>query len=234
MNRNCACGNGEAGCSKCGSCSTCISFQESDGVGGAKGTKPFTFLLRQRSKKTTIRASAAATAMAAKDEQPGAAADVDRDTPRVAPLPPQKVTIPTTSPIIQIACGLHHTVVLSSDGDVFTFGSNQYGQLGTGDLLPYSGPVQVKLNSFIVQVAAGSNHTVLLSSRGVVYTFGNHARGQLGRLPHDMQHNVNFLEELSRAAENAASDGGDAQADVSNFAMIKQRFLWNCTPGQVL
>lgn len=190
-------------------------------------------MLRQRSKGTTSRTSAAATTIASKDEQPGAGAEVDRDTPRVAPLPPQRVTIPSVSPVNQIACGLHHTVVLCDNGDVFTFGSNQYGQLGTGDLLPYSGPVQVKLNSVIVQVAAGSNHTVLLSSRGVVYTFGNHLKGQLGRLPHDMQHNVNFLEELSRAAENAANEAGDAQADVSNLAMIKQRFLWNCAPGQV-
>lgn len=101
--------------------------------------------------------------------------DFDRDpTARIVPLPPQKVNILSSSPVIQIACGLHHTVVLTKNGDVFTFGSNQYGQLGTGDLLPYTGPVQVKLNSVIVQVAAGSNHTVLLSSRGVVYTFGNH------------------------------------------------------------
>lgn len=101
--------------------------------------------------------------------------------------------------------------------------------MGTGDLLPYSGPVQVKINAFIVQVVAGSNHTVLLSSRGVVYTFGNHLKGQLGRLPHDMQHNVNLLDEFQRS--DIASD--DGQSDVSNLVMIKQKFLWNCTPGQV-
>lgn len=162
-------------------------------------------------------------------ENQSAVAEVDRDTTRVAPLPPQKVSLPSTSAVIQIACGLHHTVVLTQSGEVFTFGSNQYGQLGTGDLLPYNGPVQVKLNSFIVQVAAGSNHTVLLSSRGVVYTFGNHLKGQLGRLPHDMQHNVNFLEEFQKSTES----GDDNQADISNLVMIKQKFLWNCTPGQV-
>lgn len=154
--------------------------------------------------------------------------EVDRDTaPRVAPLPPQKVLLPTSSPVIQIACGLHHTVVLTQSGEVFTFGSNQFGQLGTGDLLPTVGPIQVKLNSFIVQVAAGSNHTVLLSSRGVIYTFGNHLKGQLGRLPHDMQHNVNFLDEFQKSESN------EDQSDISNLAMIKQKFLWNCTPGQV-
>lgn len=153
-------------------------------------------------------------------------AEVDRDTtPRVAPLPPQKVSLPTSNPVVQIACGLHHTVVLTQSGDVFTFGSNQYGQLGTGDLLAYAGPVKVQLSSTVVQVAAGSNHTVLLSSRGVIYTFGQHTKGQLGRMPHDMQHNVNFLDEIPL--------NEDGQADISNLAMIKPKPGWNSTPGQV-
>lgn len=159
-------------------------------------------------------------------ETQNAIAEVDRDTtPRVAPLPPQKVLLPTSNPIIDIACGLHHTVVLTQAGEVFTFGSNQYGQLGTGDILPYVGPVQVKLNSTIVQVAAGSNHTVLLSSRGVMYTFGQHTRGQLGRLPHDMQHNVAFLDEFPL--------NEDGQADISNLGTVKPKAGWNHTPGQV-
>lgn len=79
--------------------------------------------MRQRSKGSAARA---------KDkrmpEAQSAIPEVDRDTtPRVAPLPPQRVTLPTSSPVIQIACGLHHTVVLTQSGEVFTFGSNQYG-----------------------------------------------------------------------------------------------------------
>lgn len=221
--RNCACGNGDAGCSKCGACSICISFQEPEGITETKENKPFSLLVRQRTKSTSSRAKEKRV-----PENQNAITDVDRDTPRVAPLPPQKVSLPSSSPVIQIACGLHHTVVLTQSGEVFTFGSNQYGQLGTGDLLPYNGPVQVKLNSFIVQVAAGSNHTILLSSRGVVYTFGNHLKGQLGRLHHDMQTNVNFLDEFQK------SDASEENlSDLSNLVMIKQKFLWNCTPGQV-
>lgn len=204
---------------KCGACSTCISFQESD---GAKDNKPFIFLLRQRTKGSVNRS---------KDkripETQNAIAEVERDTtPRVAPLPPQKISLPgTTSPVIQIACGLHHTVALTQNGEVFTFGNNQFGQLGTGDTQPYIGPVQVKLNSFIVQVAAGSNHTVLLSSRGVIYTFGSYSKGQLGRS--DVQQNVNFLDEFQKVDANE-----DGQSDVSNVASMK-KFLWHCTPTQV-
>lgn len=92
----------------------------------------------------------------------------------MAPLLPQKISLPSSSPVVQIACGMHHTVVLTLAGEVFTFGSNQYGQLGTGDLQSVVGPVQVKLPGMVSQVAAGSNHTVLLTIKGVVYTFGNH------------------------------------------------------------
>lgn len=31
-----------------------------------------------------------------------------------------------------VAAGLWHTVCVSSDGDVYSFGGNQFGQLGTG------------------------------------------------------------------------------------------------------
>lgn len=36
-------------------------------------------------------------------------------------------------PIEEVAAGLWHTICVSSDGDVYAFGGNQFGQLGTGD-----------------------------------------------------------------------------------------------------
>lgn len=83
----------------------------------SKENKPFTFLLRQRSKSQINRTKDKRAA-----ENQSVNNDVDRDTPRVAPLPPQKVLIPSSSPIIQIACGLHHTALLTQNGEVFTFG----------------------------------------------------------------------------------------------------------------
>lgn len=82
--------------------------------------------MRQRSKNSALRAKEKRM-----PEPQNTISEADRDTtPRVAPLPPQRVSLPTSSPVIQIACGLHHTVVLTQSGEVFTFGSNQYGQLG--------------------------------------------------------------------------------------------------------
>ncbi|KAF5304147.1 hypothetical protein FQA39_LY01932 [Lamprigera yunnana] len=108
--------------------------------------------------------------------------DVERDATRIACLPPAKVHLPSDSPVIQIACGLHHTVLLVQNGQVFSFGSNQYGQLGCGNILPKGFIQLVKLPCSAVYIAAGSNHTVVLTAKGEVYTFGNYQKGQLGRV----------------------------------------------------
>ncbi|KAG7189524.1 hypothetical protein KM043_017215 [Ampulex compressa] len=107
--------------------------------------------------------------------------DIEKgDAARIASIPPDRVPIPSESPVVQVSCGLHHTVVLLQNGEVYTFGSNIYGQLGVGDLSPRSGPVQVRLPSIAAQIAAGSNHTVVLTLKGEVYTFGAYQKGQLG------------------------------------------------------
>lgn len=123
--------------------------------------------------------------------------DIERgDAARIANIPPARVPIPSESPVVQVTCGLHHTgsvhvfsnkfvncdfksyiiifyaVVLLQSGEVYTFGSNVYGQLGVGDVMAHGGPVLVKLSGVATQVAAGSNHTVVLTSKGEVFTFG--------------------------------------------------------------
>lgn len=137
--------------------------------------------------------------------------------------------------MIQISCGLHHTVVLTSIGEVFTFGSNQYGQLGTGDLQPVAAPVQVKIHGMASQVAAGSNHTVVLSSKGIVYTFGNYQKGQLGRLPTDVHAASNMQSSTSSNKNDPFSNLNDFQApdNASNILVQRQRFLWNCIPSPI-
>lgn len=118
-------------------------------------------------------------------EQPGGGggSDVERETARIACLPPGKISLPVDSPVVQIACGLHHSVLLLQNGQVYSFGSNQYGQLGCGDILAKGNVQLVKLPCSAVHIAAGSNHTAILTSKGEVFTFGNYQKGQLGRVP---------------------------------------------------
>ena len=88
--------------------------------------------------------------------------------------------------IVQIAAGADHSLALDSDGALYAWGSNAYGQLGNGTTTNSSVPVAVKIagtplaGKTIVQIAAGANHNMVLTSDGAVYTWGWNYHGQLG------------------------------------------------------
>lgn len=58
-------------------------------------------------------------------------------------------------------------------GEVLTFGSNQFGQLGAGDVTLHHRIIRVRVPKASA-VAAGSNHTAVMTRDGEVYTFGNY------------------------------------------------------------
>ncbi|XP_030837055.1 E3 ubiquitin-protein ligase MYCBP2 [Strongylocentrotus purpuratus] len=106
----------------------------------------------------------------------------ERDFGKHVIHPPGLVTIGTgQTPIKQVTCGLHHSVVLLENGEVYAFGLGNHGQLGQRDSANRSSPVKIPLDEKVTQVAAGSNHTVLLSETGRVYTCGSFQKGQLCR-----------------------------------------------------
>jgi len=75
----------------------------------------------------------------------------------------------------RIAAGSSHTVALKSDGTVWAWGDNYYGQLGVGtekDRRPT--PVQVAGLTGVAAVAAGYDHTVALKTDGTVWAWGNY------------------------------------------------------------
>jgi len=85
-----------------------------------------------------------------------------------------------------VAAGKSHTVTLKSDGTVWAWGDNNYGQLGNNLTLDSSLPVQVKGAggsgnlTGVNAIAAGNNHTVALKYDGTVWAWGDTNRGQLG------------------------------------------------------
>lgn len=50
----------------------------------------------------------------------GVGSDVERDASRVTSLPPARVHLPIDSPVVQVACGLHHTGKSKKGKLVFT------------------------------------------------------------------------------------------------------------------
>ena len=77
------------------------------------------------------------------------------------------------SGLTQIACGINHTVALSPNGEVFTWGYGDYGRLGHGHGENMNVPTKVKSLSreTIVKVACGSWHTAAVTSTGKLLTW---------------------------------------------------------------
>ena len=88
---------------------------------------------------------------------------------------------------IQVSAGSNHSLALGSDGNVYAWGNDSYGQLGNGATgNPRTTPVIVKKptgtpSAFTyVQVSAGNNYSLALGSDGYAYAWGSHPYGQLG------------------------------------------------------
>ncbi|KAB2936420.1 MAG: hypothetical protein F9K25_00505 [Candidatus Contendobacter sp.] len=78
-----------------------------------------------------------------------------------------------------IAGGRSHTVALKSDGTVWAWGDNQWGQLGDGTTNPHLTPIPVKGLNNIVAIT-GNSQTVALKGDGTVWSWGRNREGQLG------------------------------------------------------
>ena len=78
-----------------------------------------------------------------------------------------------------ISVGNSHAAAIRSDGTLWAWGLNSTGQLGVGDLVSRSSPVQVGFNSWI-SVSAGNGYTVGITNDYTLKGTGTNTNGQLG------------------------------------------------------
>ncbi len=64
----------------------------------------------------------------------------------------------------QVACGFDHTGAIKTDGTLWVWGYNNYGQLGQHNTVNRSSPIQVGVSAAWKSVAAGYEHTALITS----------------------------------------------------------------------
>jgi alpha-tubulin suppressor-like RCC1 family protein len=90
------------------------------------------------------------------------------------------VQVSSLSGITSVAAGPSYSLALASNGTVFAWGLNNYGQLGDGTFTNRSLPTLIPGLSGIVAIAAGATHALALRYDGKVYAWGRNHLGQLG------------------------------------------------------
>ncbi|XP_056324636.1 retinitis pigmentosa GTPase regulator b isoform X1 [Danio aesculapii] len=115
------------------------------------------------------------------DEIPESGAVFTFGKSKFAENAPSKFWLKNDVPL-RISCGDEHTALVTENGKLFMFGSNNWGQLGLGTKTTVNKPTCVKaLKSERVKLAAcGRTHTLVFTSRGNLYACGGNNEGQLG------------------------------------------------------
>jgi alpha-tubulin suppressor-like RCC1 family protein len=114
-----------------------------------------------------------------------APAPVPSPSPAPAPVPsPSPTPAPAGRIIIGTLQNSIHTIVVSSNGTVYTTGSNEYGQLGNNSTTNSRVPQNISnfgslVGKRIIAVSGSYYHSVALDSTGRVHAWGNNS-GQLG------------------------------------------------------
>eukprot|EP00026_Physarum_polycephalum_P001542 Phypoly_transcript_01544.p1 GENE.Phypoly_transcript_01544~~Phypoly_transcript_01544.p1 ORF type:complete len:1030 (+),score=135.85 Phypoly_transcript_01544:65-3091(+) len=82
--------------------------------------------------------------------------------------------------VIKLACGARHSAAITDNGVLFTWGSNEDGELGRSRRLMIPQRVDALESQIVVSVACGDKHTACTTDSGEVFTWGGNASGQLG------------------------------------------------------
>lgn len=86
--------------------------------------------------------------------------------------------------ITQVTCGAEHTLILSQKKELFSIGSNKFGQLGLNDRhLDFSTTpllIQNSAQMSIKKIASGGYHNLILTENGDIQAWGSNDQGQCG------------------------------------------------------
>eukprot|EP01084_Bolivina_argentea_P093659 168410_1 len=74
--------------------------------------------------------------------------------------------------IVDIKCGEYHICALGHNGNVYSWGQNHQGALGTGDTQKRFKPFQMINDGMVNEIECGGYHTIMLLKNGNLYVCG--------------------------------------------------------------
>lgn len=93
-------------------------------------------------------------------------------------VPYQTKPVKVMENVASVSIGANHTAAVRTDGSLWTWGSNWYGQLGNGST--ESSTVPVKVMEGVSAVSLGWSSSAAIRTDGTLWTWGRNDYGQLG------------------------------------------------------
>ena len=97
-------------------------------------------------------------------------------------LLPKKVEAFAGRRVVAVSAGDRHSIALTADGAVWSWGDGDWGRLGHGDmqgqLLPRK--IETFAGRRVVAVSAGNRHSIAITADGAVWSWGSGGVGKLG------------------------------------------------------
>jgi len=121
-----------------------------------------------------------------------------------------------------ISAGSSHTVALKSNGTLWAWGDNRYGQLGDGTIINHNIPQQENSKDILWSIiSAGSLHTVALKNNGTLWAWGRNDYGQLGNNS-TTNSSSSLIQEITGAEDWSVVSAGNGQT----MALKNNGTLW--------
>ena len=96
--------------------------------------------------------------------------------------------------IVDIACGDDHVLCLDEYGHVYSWGNNNYGQLGRESLGPTYQYAKVDLDAEITQIYASGNMSIAVDRDGKIFGWGENRNDILLRPREDQDRVMSIME----------------------------------------
>jgi alpha-tubulin suppressor-like RCC1 family protein len=128
------------------------------------------------------------------------------------------------SDVTAVSGGQEHLTILAG-GKVYSCGTNDDGQLGTGNTTNSDVPTQIAGLSDVTAISAGNLYSLALTSAGDVWSWGINNLGQLGNGSAAAYSDVPVEVALTSPATQVFAGGG-TQSDGQSLALLQNGQVW--------
>ena len=129
------------------------------------------------------------------------------------------VSVSVFAPFTDVSHGREHTLAVRSDGTLWAWGRNHWGQLGNGSTVDSNKPVRVGTDANWDKVAAGLSYSLGIRKDGTLWAWGLNHSGQLGDGTQQSRNAPVKIGTVSTWREVAAGD-------THSVALQKDESLW--------